>query len=143
MLGSDSFSAVVMEGGTASLLTGDDWDGNGIAWESDVKEKFKNGAANPTKETDVGPGGFALPKHTNEEFIVWMRTAGLPTFKKLHRIIRKKVLAAGSWLNVTINNSKLYVYIAMSCEVQIHCQHKHTHSLALSRVLSSIRLPCL
>ena len=39
----------------------------------------------------------------NEEFIVWMRTSGLPSFRKLHRIINTD-LNAGDTLNFSINN---------------------------------------
>merc|ERR1711934_1102843 len=39
----------------------------------------------------------------NEEFIVWMRTSGLPDFRKLHRIIHTD-LKAGSKLTFHINN---------------------------------------
>lgn len=35
--------------------------------------------------TDPDNNGFI-----NEDFIVWMRTAALPTFRKLYRIIHKK-----------------------------------------------------
>lgn len=35
--------------------------------------------------TDSENNGFI-----NEDFIVWMRTAALPTFRKLYRIIQKK-----------------------------------------------------
>jgi hypothetical protein len=52
----------------------------GIAWPSDVKNKFHNPPAN-------APGIRTIPDFEDEDFIVWMRTAGLPNFKKLYRII--------------------------------------------------------
>lgn len=39
----------------------------------------------------------------NEEFIVWMRTSGLPDFRKLHRII-KTDLKKGDMVTLKINN---------------------------------------
>jgi len=53
---------------------------SGIAWESDREKKFKN----PPPGT---PGYRTIPDLEDEDFIVWMRTAGLPDFKKLYRII--------------------------------------------------------
>jgi hypothetical protein len=58
----------------SSNITIDDTD---IAWESDVEHKFKNmEIANWQSKQwlDV----------TNQHFIVWMRTAGLPNFRKLY-----------------------------------------------------------
>jgi len=40
---------------------------------------------------------------SNEEFIVWMRTSGLPDFRKLHRIINKD-LKSGDEITLKINN---------------------------------------
>jgi len=53
---------------------------DGIAWKSDKEKKFKNPPANDVSIRLV-------PDFEDEDFIVWMRTAGLPDFKKLHRII--------------------------------------------------------
>jgi len=53
---------------------------DGIAWASDRDKKFKNPPAN-------APGIRLIPDFEDEDFIVWMRTAGLPDFKKLYRII--------------------------------------------------------
>ncbi|XP_041109688.1 cell cycle control protein 50A-like isoform X2 [Polyodon spathula] len=78
----------------------------GIAWWTDKNVKFRNpGGSNsnltavfqgtskpvnwrkPVYELDTDPenNGFI-----NEDFIVWMRTAALPTFRKLYRLIEKK-----------------------------------------------------
>ncbi len=47
--------------------------------------------------------GVKLPPVTDEDFIVWMRTAGLPTFKKLYRVINRD-LKAGDVLTVQVLN---------------------------------------
>jgi len=56
----------------------------GIAWESDRDEKFNNPPAN-------APGIRTVPDFKDEDFVVWMRTAGLPTFRKLYRIIKENL----------------------------------------------------
>ncbi|CAG9861950.1 unnamed protein product [Phyllotreta striolata] len=96
----------------------------GIAWESDKKIKFKNPDGNLK---DVF-SKFARPKawkkdvweldpdddenngFQNEDFIVWMRTAALPTFRKLYRRIDhdqdgyNKGLRSGQYI-LTVNYS--------------------------------------
>lgn len=79
---------------------------NGIAWASDKKDKFKKIDASklPESWTRVGPGNFQLPDVDQEDFIVWMRTAGLPNFKKLRYIIHRD-LDKGSQLTVNVKNA--------------------------------------
>lgn len=114
------------------------WTGKGIAWKSDVDEKFKklssgqmtddlvlpydgykyymcktSGVCNGNAASDVGCPYFNSTSTcaannrfgdvSNEEFIVWMRTSGLPTFRKLHRII-KTDLKKGDVLTLWVNN---------------------------------------
>mmetsp|Transcript_108218 Transcript_108218/g.186862 ORF Transcript_108218/g.186862 Transcript_108218/m.186862 type:complete len:393 (-) Transcript_108218:310-1488(-) len=79
---------------------------NGIAWESDVDSKFQapyrgegtdqfiqsyNGQPafyyNETPSTtNLAIEGHVVPIQTDPDFMVWMRIASLPTFRKLYRI---------------------------------------------------------
>ncbi|KAG8344259.1 hypothetical protein TRVL_04918 [Trypanosoma vivax] len=86
----------------------------GIAWSSDVRDRFKapnielsqrvwtagyeayNGVPQvppPSNDTFFNNGwyageiGHAIPVTTDEDFIVWMRSASLPHFHKLYRVI--------------------------------------------------------
>jgi hypothetical protein len=68
---------------------------DGIAWPSDKENKF----ANPPPDT---PGIRVVQDFTDEDFIVWMRTAALPTFRKLYRIIETPLVGTFS---MQINNS--------------------------------------
>nr|XP_025863246.1 LOW QUALITY PROTEIN: cell cycle control protein 50A [Vulpes vulpes] len=96
----------------------------GIAWWTDKNVKFRNppgeqsleerfkGTTNPVNwvkpvymlDSEPDNNGFI-----NEDFIVWMRTAALPTFRKLYRLIERKsdlhpTLPAGRYyLNITYN----------------------------------------
>jgi len=86
-------------------LTGSNWQKRGIAWSSDVDDKFKAlPKPLPNGTTNIGPGGFVLPDVNDEDFIVWMRTAGLPTFKKLYRKIENLDLHAGDVLMINVQN---------------------------------------
>ncbi|KAH7404314.1 hypothetical protein KP509_15G020400 [Ceratopteris richardii] len=85
----------------------------GISWKSDREHKFGN--VRPQYFPNNLPrdlngsliGGASLDPNTtlneDEDLIVWMRTAALPTFRKLYGKIEQD-LAAGSTLSITINN---------------------------------------
>lgn len=92
----------------------------GIAWDSDLKHKFKNP---DTRDTSTYVYLDELPQYSdiltappssdpqaagtgvlNEHFVVWMRTAGLPTFRKLYGRIEED-LQQGRKLQFTINNN--------------------------------------
>lgn len=81
--------------------SGTTWDQNGIAWPSDLlKYKSPGQTYNTSDFTDIGPMGYRI-NVTDEAFMVWMRTAGLPTFKKLRYIIRNN-LKKGDTITVTV-----------------------------------------
>ena len=81
------------------------WSDKGISWQSDRNEKFKNSGFDANSDTKIGQWqqitGVNLPNVENEDFIVWMRVAALPDFRKLHRIIHDKDLNKGDQLNIT------------------------------------------
>ena len=83
------------------------WRKQGIAWPSDVKNKFKSPSTpyDPARYTNVSADGHTLPAVTDEDFIVWMRTSGLPSFKKLYRVIGDVQLDGGSVLVVATSDS--------------------------------------
>nr|XP_036868500.1 cell cycle control protein 50A [Manis javanica] len=96
----------------------------GIAWWTDKNVKFRNPPGGETLEErfkgTTKPVNWVKPVYMldsepdnngfiNEDFIVWMRTAALPTFRKLYRLIERKsdlhpTLPAGRYyLNITYN----------------------------------------
>eukprot|EP00300_Choanocystis_sp_HF-7_P024863 c26434_g1_i1.p1 GENE.c26434_g1_i1~~c26434_g1_i1.p1 ORF type:complete len:338 (+),score=65.89 c26434_g1_i1:66-1079(+) len=78
-------------------------DTNGVAWESDLKKKFRNPspAAPGVRLTYYNDQDPTVPSNwvsfDDVDFVVWMRTAGLPHFRKLYRIIRQD-LEPGNYL---------------------------------------------
>ncbi|GAM25935.1 hypothetical protein SAMD00019534_091100 [Acytostelium subglobosum LB1] len=84
----DTFSLFDKDGATVVLQK------KGIAWGSDIDKKFKNPPAD-------AKGIRIIPDYTDEDFIVWMRTAALPDVRKLYRIINQD-LPEGS-VTVSIN----------------------------------------
>ncbi|KAF6116634.1 transmembrane protein 30A [Phyllostomus discolor] len=96
----------------------------GIAWWTDKHVKFRNppgeGSLEQRFDGTTKPVNWVKPVYMldfdkdnngfiNEDFIVWMRTAALPTFRKLYRLIERTndlhpTLPAGQYcLNVTYN----------------------------------------
>lgn len=118
----DRFSASVQRagsGGSQSLgnwsSSTSNWEKDGIAWSSDKTEKFKFDQAaydNPDYNHN-GLLGVKLPPVDDEDFIVWMRTAGLPTFKKLYRRINTDLKAGDT---ITISALNYYPVAAFSGE---------------------------
>jgi len=99
----DTFAASLCDGNGCTVLSGTNWQKKGIAWSSDVNDKFK---AVPLTSgfTSVSLEGYQLPPVDDEDFIVWMRTAGLPTFRKLYRKIEDMKLKEGQILMVNVTN---------------------------------------
>lgn len=78
---------------------------DGIAWPSDVQYKFKPAApGNRGYPYDYyNETGHIIPQANDTDLIVWMRTAALPSFRKLHRIISTP-LDAGTYTYDIIQN---------------------------------------
>ncbi|KAM3147659.1 hypothetical protein pb186bvf_000466 [Paramecium bursaria] len=78
-------------------------DQTNIAWPSDKTGRYAN--PNPSKQ---------WANITDEHFMVWMRTAALPTFRKLYGRINQK-LPVGKYYYVISNSN--YVFIKLDYDV--------------------------
>lgn len=87
-----------------SICNQDGWTNKGIAWQSDIDHKFSFSERLNESGTTVAEDGHVLPSVVDEEFIVWMRTAGLPTFRKLHRKIETDI-KEGEEIRIRITNT--------------------------------------
>lgn len=81
---------------------------NGIVWKSDRDHKFGKDVFPSNFQKGGLIGGASLnesvPLSDQEDLIVWMRTAALPTFRKLYGKIHQD-LQAGDVINVTLKNN--------------------------------------
>ncbi|XP_029451470.1 cell cycle control protein 50A [Rhinatrema bivittatum] len=102
----------------------------GIAWWTDKNVKFRNPTGNTTDlkiifEGTTKPVNWQIPVYMldiedsenngfiNEDFIVWMRTAALPTFRKLYRLIQTPVqptLAVGNYSLKIAYNYPVHIF---------------------------------
>ncbi|CAA7062095.1 unnamed protein product [Microthlaspi erraticum] len=80
----------------------------GISWKSDRESKFGKNVFPKNFQTEAPIGGGALdpkiPLSEQEDLIVWMRTAALPTFRKLYGKIETD-LNAGDTITVMLENN--------------------------------------
>jgi len=103
------FSRLLIEnpGATVEIespLAGTSWLKTGIAWSTDLDKLFVNRPLRST-ETQLSPRGFVMPAVDDEEFVVWMKAAALPSFTKLYRQIKGRRLPKGSVLKVHVKNT--------------------------------------
>ncbi|KAI3813744.1 hypothetical protein L1987_18476 [Smallanthus sonchifolius] len=86
----------------------------GIAWKSDTKVKFgSNVYPKNFQSNDLIGGGKlneSIPLSEQEDLIVWMRTAALPTFRKLYGKINTSLEAHDTITVVLENNYNTYSF---------------------------------
>ncbi|GAB5360294.1 hypothetical protein AAMO2058_000615400 [Amorphochlora amoebiformis] len=85
-----------------SLLTGENWHEEGIAWPTD-RERYKNRALKEG-ESKTGYFDYNLSAVDDEQFIAWMRPGTGSTVRKLYRIIQNLALEPGDTIEITIEN---------------------------------------
>ncbi|XP_035024892.1 cell cycle control protein 50B [Hippoglossus stenolepis] len=103
----DTFKLYQIVKGTKKPVT---LDGKGIAWWTDYNVKYRNPSVNPLKDAfngTVKPPFWPKPAYEldptdpanngfiNQDFLVWMRAAALPNFRKLYRRITEGDYAKG------------------------------------------------
>uniref|UniRef100_A0ACD5WTE0 Uncharacterized protein n=1 Tax=Avena sativa TaxID=4498 RepID=A0ACD5WTE0_AVESA len=85
-----------------------------IAWKSDKKDRFSNDIypSNFQKGSLIGGAKLneSIPLSEQEDLIVWMRTAALPTFRKLYGRIEKDIMANETIFVVIQNNYNTYSF---------------------------------
>lgn len=103
----DSFTLYQLVNGTNKKVP---FDGKGIAWWTDYNIKYRNPSVTPLKNAfngTVQPINWAKPAYEldpsdpsnngfiNQDFLVWMRRAALPNFRKLYRRITEGDYSTG------------------------------------------------
>ncbi|XP_003962553.1 cell cycle control protein 50B [Takifugu rubripes] len=103
----DTFKLYQRVNGTKKLVP---FDGKGIAWWTDYNIKYRNPSISPLKNAfngtvkplmwpkpayELDPNDPANNGFINQDFLVWMRTAALPDFRKLYRRITEGDYAEG------------------------------------------------
>ncbi|XP_008307941.1 cell cycle control protein 50B [Cynoglossus semilaevis] len=103
----DTFKLYQIIGGTKKPVP---LDGKGIAWWTDYNIKNRNPSVTPLKNAfngTVQPSNWPKPAYEldptdpanngfiNQDFLVWMRRAALPNFRKLYRRIAEEDYAQG------------------------------------------------
>lgn len=119
----------------------------GIAWQSD-KQRFRN-PSSFSNETWLAPPNWRKPVwlldpenaanngYLNEDLIVWMRTAQLATFRKLHRRIDHSADPFKSGLPVS--SYVIFVnYCKSSCFFPSCCSESMVHSHTLTTRITTI-----
>eukprot|EP00808_Paulinella_micropora_P003350 g74517.t1 len=82
-------------------LRGNNFKKEGIAWESDLKVRFKDRPPY-SGETNMNPRGFQMPAVDDEDFVVWMRCSHLPHFYKIYRqILDRDIWGGQKWVVLT------------------------------------------
>ena len=96
----DTF-AVNVDGQPRAVSTKD------ISWKGDRKFKFANHVAKNVNEDPATRGGKKIEGTVQEDehFIVWMRTAGLPNFRKLYGKIEGQPFSKGDTLVFSVEQN--------------------------------------
>lgn len=96
-----------------------------------------------TKFKGGGKGYYCWHDVRDPDFVVWMRTAGLPTFKKLHRIIPEDVgMKKGEYklevlsryrVRMTLSRAWLSNKLVLACWSDITSPHSRARNRSCSR----------